>query len=740
MSVASADPNQPSFSANGKPVENNLGTNWTLGSEGLYKLTNPDTTQNQPSLTIGMYGNGTKLGKFGNDVAQGIFSTNGIGVKIPILRADLYSAGGLNKTLTFNFSSAGDNYALMLKDDSNSSQSLESLQIWGQNANGNNANNATSTSTFVGKFGGKGILGNILINTVAKKAQFNFEKNANLEGLIIIEQGSGDGKTPDRGNSFIFGNGGIKGSVIAVTGNSSSNAFSFDSTRSNGDAHISGGILVANGTGDSYKNHSFVFKSSNKSQVVISGALQDKKPTSPSDNSWDKTHGLSEGQYAIVVRGDNDSNARNSHTRANFYFETDAKVGKVLAVNYQTTIKSNDNAPDSAFRSIANYTIRQGKKVTFNSIESKKKGDTTITLESGASATVLNGILTDSSGTNTISLGGDATFNIQGGTDNKITTLNLSGSTGNVLNAKSGKTTIGNLTFSGTNKNELTLNGGDTTITTLGFSGTAGNELTINGGTTNITTFNFNGSGGNSVFNANSGTTTITTLTLTSDNNTINANGGSTTITNAISLDNKTLDLGIGNGNLKLSGNLTAGNGNDGTANINFTGNGTLTSNLSVGSSNQGTININITGGNGTIAGKLDDKNSTATSGKGINIDFTGSNASLSIIDPSTLSAQNVAQQSQATVAHTISTLTATGEGNILNLSGQARNSGVLPNRTTFQTLKINDLKADSKSINFIVYANPDANNSGSNGARADRIIIEGSTSSTTSGAGTGGA
>lgn len=229
MSVASADPNQPSFSAEPPASLKNptLETTWQLDSaSGLYKLTNPDTTQGKPSLTIGMYDSGK--GKFGNDVAQGIFSTNGIGVKIPILRADLYSASGLNKTLTFNFSNVGDNYALMLKDDSNSSQSLGSLQIWGQNASGNNA---TSTSTFVGRFGGKGILGNILINTVAKKTQFNFEKNANLEGLIIIEQGSGDGKTLDRGNSFIFGNGGIKGSVLAVTGNSSSNAFSFDSKK-----------------------------------------------------------------------------------------------------------------------------------------------------------------------------------------------------------------------------------------------------------------------------------------------------------------------------------------------------------------------------------------------------------------------------------------------------------------------------------------------------------------------------
>ena len=151
-----------------------------------------------------------------------------------------------------------------------------------------------------------------------------------------------------------------------------------------------------------------------------------------------------------------------------------------------------------------------------------------------------------------------------------------------------------------------------------------------------------------------------------------------------------------------------------------------------------GTININVASGNGTIAGTLNTAGNT-TQNKGINLTFSGSGSSLSIIDSSALSTQDGAQQSQATVAHTINTLKAEGEGNILNLSGQARNSGTIPNRVTFQTLKINDLKADSKSINFIVYANPDANNSGSNKARADRIIIEGSTSSTTSGASASG-
>ena len=830
MSVASAssDPNQPSFSAepSASLINPTLGTNWQLDSvSGLYKLTNPDTTQGKPSLTIGMYDSGK--GKFGNDVAQGIFSTNGIGVKIPILRADLYSASGLNKTLTFNFSNVGDNYALMLKDDSNSSQSLGSLQIWGQNASGNNA---TSTSTFVGRFGGKGILGNILVNTVAKKARFFFLNGANLEGNIILQNGTGNGAYPvkdgenARGNFFNFDQGVIKGYIKATGGNSSSNVFSFNSQRTENDAHIAGGILVANATGGN--SHTFVFTSNNKSQVVISGGLKDDNL---GNSSTDYSTNLTGGNYAIVVKADPSSSAKNYDTVANFIFDTDAKVGKVSAVNYQTSRNS-----------LANYTIKTGNRVIFSSIDSNQQSNTTISLEDNTSVTVSDSMSTANDGTINIEFSGKGTFtnNTIGGSSNQgvininlkengngtiignlnnnsvrgngkgvnvnfvgsnsslsiigqtpstqrfrnsvthtINTVNLSGTSGNVLNAKSGTTTINSLslsdpTLSSTPKkqNELTINGGDmtittitlsgsegnvlnvnnnsTTITTLAFSGQKGNEFNANGGTTNITTFNFNGSAssGENVFNANSGTTTIGTLTLSNSttNNTINANGGSTTITNAVSLNNNTtLNLGIGNGNLTLTKNLTAGNSNTGTANINFTGNGTLTSNLSVGSSGilasnlsttatNGTININITGGNGTIAGKLN-TNSTTTDSKGININFKGSGSSLSLIDSSVSNVQAVAQQASQP-NHTINTLKAEGEGNTLNLSGQARNSGTIPNRTTFQTLKINDLKADSKSINFIVYANPDANDG--NSPRADRIIIEGSKASSSVGAG----
>ncbi|WP_300222358.1 hypothetical protein, partial [uncultured Helicobacter sp.] len=809
MSVASAS-SAPSFSADGQLVQDNLKTNWTLGGEGLYKLTNPDTNN---SLTVGMYGSG--LGKFGGNVTQGIFSTNGIGVKIPILRADLYSGSRSNKTLTFNFSNVGNNYALMLQDDSTPNPQIGTLEIWGQNATGNNA---TSTSTFVGRFGGKGILGNILVNTVAKKARFFFLNGANLEGNIILQNGTGNGAYPvkdgenARGNFFNFDQGMIKGYIKATGGNSSSNVFSFNSQRTENDAHIAGGILVANATGGN--SHTFVFTSNNKSQVVISGGLKDDNL---GNSSTDYSTNLTGGNYAIVVKADPSSSAKNYDTVANFIFDTDAKVGKVSAVNYQTSRNS-----------LANYTIKTGNRVIFSSIDSKQQSNTTISLEDNTSVTVSDSMSTTNDGTINIEFSGKGTFtnNTIGGSSNQgvininlkengngtiignlnnnsvrgngkgvnvnfvgsnsslsiigqtpstqrfrnsvthtINTVNLSGTSGNVLNAKSGTTTINSLSLSDPTpsstpkkQNELTINGGDmtittitlsgsegnvlnvnnnsTTITTLAFSGQKGNEFNANGGTTNITTFNFNGSAssGENVFNANSGTTTIGTLTLSNSttNNTINANGGSTTITNAIEVkDNKTLDLGIGNGNLVLSENLTAGNGSGGTANINFTGNGTLTSNLTIGNTTNGTININITGGNGTIAGKLDNSTNTATGNKGINLTFSGSGSSLSLIDSSVSNVQAVAQQASQP-NHTINTLKAEGEGNILNLSGQARNSGVLPNRTTFQTLKINDLKADSKSINFIVYANPDAN-SGSNRARADRIIIENSTPNNTS-------
>ena len=359
------------------------------------------------------------------------------------------------------------------------------------------------------------------------------------------------------------------------------------------------------------------------------------------------------------------------------------------------------------------------------------------------------------------------------------------------MNTTGGTSTI-NVTANGASAN-ATLSGGDVTLTNLdlvaGNNGSSNAQLTLKNDNTTISTITANaesdtiaanaiGQGGSSpkltldaqgaskaitastssisgnglilelkgdsnsnkaTFNINGGSNTIKTLTLSGTaGNILNANAGNTTITDAIEVkDSKTLDLGIGNGNLTLTKNLTAGNGNDGTANINFTGNGTLTSNLSVGSSgtltsnlatgssNQGTININVIGGDGTIAGKLNNGSNTSTDSQGININFKGSGSSLSLIDSLASSVQAVAQQASQP-NHTINTLKAEGEGNILNLSGQARNSGTIPNRVTFQTLKINDLKADSKSINFIVYANPDANG-GSNGARADRIIIEGS-------------
>ena len=401
-----------------------------------------------------------------------------------------------------------------------------------------------------------------------------------------------------------------------------------------------------------------------------------------------------------------------------------------------------------------------GSGSTHNTLDlTQRTGKTTITdqisVSNGQGVTIklkgqeleLTGGMNTTGGTSTINVtanGASANATLSGG-DVSLTNLDLvAGTSANQdaqLTLKNGNTTISTITANtetnGTKTLTLDATASAVTASTSSISGeglilelksgNSGSENTatfnINGGTNKISELKFTGTNGNQTFNANGGNTTIATLTL-GNNNTINANGGSTTITPAVNLTNsKALNLGIGNGNLTLTAHLTAGNGNDGTANINFTGNGTLTSNLTIGNTTNGTININVASGNGTIAGKLN-TNSTTTDSKGINIDFTGSNASLSIIDPTALT-----RQARSPIAHTISTLTATGEGNILNLSGQARNSGVLPNRTTFQTLKINDLKADSKSINFLVYANPEANNSGS-GARADRIIIEGSNGS----------
>ena len=411
-----------------------------------------------------------------------------------------------------------------------------------------------------------------------------------------------------------------------------------------------------------------------------------------------------------------------------------------------------------------------GNGSTHNTLDlTGRTGKTTITdqisVSNGQGVTIklkgqeleLTGGMNTTGGTSTINVtanGASANATLSGG-DVTLTNLDLvagnAGSQDAQLTLKNDNTTISTITantesdtIAANKKNgaqsspKLTLDAqGASKAVTASTSSISGNGL--------ILELKGGDSSKNATFNINGGSNTIKTLTLSGNsNNILNANGGNTTITDAISLDNKTLDLGIGNGNLTLTNHLTAGNSNTGTANINFTGNGTLTSNLSVGSSGtltsnlsttatNGTININVASGDGTIAGTLNNGNNTGADSKGININFKGSGSSLSLIDSSALSTQDVAQKSNP-VAHTINTLKAEGEGNILNLSGQARNSGVLPNRVTFQTLKINDLKADSKSINFIVYANPEANNG--NSPRADRIIIEGSNAS----AGAGGA
>ncbi len=94
------------------------------------------------------------------------------------------------------------------------------------------------------------------------------------------------------------------------------------------------------------------------------------------------------------------------------------------------------------------------------------------------------------------------------------------------------------------------------------------------------------------------------------------------------------------------------------------------------------------------------------------NVKFDGSNSTLGL-----------ATNNSAQLATTINKLESTGTNNTINLSGQAYNGGNTPARDHFQTLTITNLDA-SKSMNFIVYVNPNAKNDA--GAKADRIIIEG--------------
>ncbi|WP_300223176.1 hypothetical protein, partial [uncultured Helicobacter sp.] len=178
------------------------------------------------------------------------------------------------------------------------------------------------------------------------------------------------------------------------------------------------------------------------------------------------------------------------------------------------------------------------------------------------------------------------------------------------MNTTGGTSTI-NVTANGASAN-ATLSGGDVTLTNLdlvaGNNGSSNAQLTLKNDNTTISTITANaesdtiaanaiGQGGSSpkltldaqgaskaitastssisgnglilelkgdsnsnkaTFNINGGSNTIKTLTLSGTaGNILNANAGNTTITDAIEVkDSKTLDLGIGNGNLTLTKNL----------------------------------------------------------------------------------------------------------------------------------------------------------------------------------------
>ena len=281
MSVASADPSNPTFSADGVQSADNLKTTWQKNSEGLYELVGDPNAK----LGVGMFMNGEygTQGKFGANVVEGAFTTHEAGIQIGTLRANLYATPTQKpKTITFDFSSVGNNYALKGK-----------LEVWGEDTPTGIAN----TNTFIGKFGGKGILGDIVFKTAAKAAQLSFLNEANLEGNIILQKGTVVGGSPSNTgstNTFSFGNGGIKGSIVTTGDRSYSNTFSFDSQRTADNPHISKGILIANGGG---RTQTFVFTSTKKSEVIISGKLKDTP-----FNANNYSGNLSGGEYAIVVQ------------------------------------------------------------------------------------------------------------------------------------------------------------------------------------------------------------------------------------------------------------------------------------------------------------------------------------------------------------------------------------------------------------------------------------------------------
>ena len=145
----------------------------------------------------------------------------------------------------------------------------------------------------------------------------------------------------------------------------------------------------------------------------------------------------------------------------------------------------------------------------------------------------------------------------------------------------------------------------------------------------------------------------------------------------------------------------------------------------SLSANNTNANNIDLKGSNNridTLNIGTNSNNSNTT-----NITFNGSSNTISLATPSVNTKAAAKATTASNMTTTIAKLTNNGDNNTLNLSGQAYNGGNTPARDHFQTLTIKELDA-SKSMNFIVYANPVANpnagtTDGSNGGTGESTI-----------------
>lgn len=504
VSRDSSSSNNPIIQCNSTTFENTKLT-WTADSGDSNLLTpsfNNTTTINTLTINFHRGSSGTGfenntdnliLGTPAGDKKDGsktvLFKTQGKGIKVGTLKADLYQYlssssdkdNSTNNSIKFDFSNVGNGYALEgnLAIAGNSSNTEESTKI--------------KQNTFKGTFGGKGIKGNLEFNNIAKSAELIFNDRATIDGKITIVTGT---------QTFEFNKSSTSGGTSAQSTSSTTSDLKdphitgiiemqtdnmTSKTTFKSDVYLKGGIMLnAHNSSGNNGQHEFIFDKKAK----IEGEMKESA-TSSSD--------ISGGSYAIVAgKKDNTSNL----AKMNLIFKSDAEIKDVLArhgiitFTFDTTYSdsSNSNPSTTAASAATSQTITMGKikaennsknillfkndnssslkvtslEATGSGINSIGKTDLSSTSSSssrqesglqGAKISLEAGTVLASGGSNHIFLkGGSFKGNLEatGGSNNII----LEDTTWNPLNAKSPNTASTDSSSTG----KITTSGGTTNL------------------------------------------------------------------------------------------------------------------------------------------------------------------------------------------------------------------------------------------------------------------------------------